>query len=101
MTKEEDATLEHLLDILPDDVADALTVWRKSTLDREKAEALLYLRLKAESNDRTATEIKALINADDNRYGLVLIELTAESEYNRKYEKLMGAKKRASLRLAF
>lgn len=85
----------------PDQVANALIKWRMATLDREKAEALLYARLKGEDDNRTATEIKELIRADNGRYEMVVSEIKAEAEYNRYYEKLMSAKKISALRTAF
>ena len=94
------ASLENDLETLPDEVATALQLWRISTLDRERTEAILHARFKAEE-ERTATEVKALINASPERYQAVLNEIKAESEYTRLYERLMGAKKLASLRTAF
>lgn len=94
------AQLEADLESLPDEVAAALMAWRIATLDREKAEALLYARFKAEG-DRTATEIKSFINASPERYEAVLGEILAESGYTRLLEKLLSAKKLASLRTAY
>lgn len=92
--------LEKALIDLPDEVADALLVWRTATLNREREEALLHAKLRARDIEMPAAQLKALINANDTRYEFVLIEIKAESEYNRKYEKLMGAKKIAALRVA-
>lgn len=85
----------------PDDVAEALKNWRLATLNREKAEALLYVRLKGEDKDRSATEIKALIHADSIRHDLMVKEILAESNYTLLYERLLGAKKIASIRTAY
>jgi hypothetical protein len=93
--------IEKSLEELPDQIASALEWWRKATLDREKCEALLYLREKGLDKERSATEIKALVHSDDLRYSRVLDEIKAEAEYNRLYESLMAAKKRADLRTAF
>jgi hypothetical protein len=95
------AGIEKTLEDFPDIVAQALLRWRKSTLDREKVEAMLYLKFKAESGDRTATELRALINNSDERYEAVLQEISFESVYNAKNETLLAAKKLASLRTAF
>ena len=92
---------EEALESLPDLVADALEDWRRATLMREKEEALLYLRFKGEDNERSATEIKALVHSSDSRYLACLDELKAESKYERLYERLMSKKKIADLRTAF
>ncbi len=93
-------TLEEELDKYPDLCAIALEKWRIATLDREKWEALLYARFKGEDKERTTTEIRALIHSDEERYTRVLSEIKAEAEYTRFYEKLMGLKKIAQLRVA-
>lgn len=96
-----DENLEHQLESLPDIVAKSLLDWRVATLDREKIEALLYARFKGLNDDLKASDLKSMINADPERYQAVLNEIKAESEYQRLYEKLLGAKKLASLRTAF
>lgn len=93
--------IEQSLDTLPDQVASALERWRISTLDREKCEALLYAQFKGEGKDRTATEIRSLIHADERRYNAVLDEIKMEASYNRLYETLMACKKKADLRTAY
>jgi len=93
--------LEEFLQELPDKVADALSAWRIATLQREKVEAMLHLRLKAEGEKMSVGDLKAAINNNQERYDMMLKEILAESEYNRLYEKLLSAKKRASLRTAF
>ena len=93
--------IEDALEKLPDKVADQLLLWRTATLNREKTEALLFLKFKASGNDRTATEIKAMVHSDESRYAAVLEELKAESNYERLYERLMSFKKRADLRTAY
>lgn len=82
-------------------MADALEKWRTGTLDREKTEALLYIQYKGEDKDRTATEIKALINSNMDRYQAVLSELKCEAMYERLYERLLSQKKLCDLRTAF
>ncbi len=93
--------LESQLDSLPDEVASALEAWRTATLDRERKEALLYAQFKGEDKERSATEIKAMVHADDGRYKTVLAEIASEANYIRIYERLLSVKKRASLRTAF
>jgi len=93
--------IEEALENLPDQIADALESWRRSTLEREKIEALCYLEYKGQDEDRTSTEIRALVHSDSGRYTAVLDEIKAESNYNRLYERLMAMKKKADLRTAF
>lgn len=93
--------LEKALAEGPDLVAKALLDWRKATLDRERVEATLYGRFKAEDSERSATEIKYLIHNSQERYQAVLMEISCESVYNAKNETLLAAKKLASLRTAF
>ena len=100
LSGEKDQIEDHL-DKLPDAVADALSAWRIATLQREKIEAMLHLRLKAGEEKLSVGDMKAAINNNQERYDMMLKEILAESEYNRLYEKLLSAKKRASLRTAF
>lgn len=93
--------IEETLIDLPDQVADALSAWRIATLNREKKEALLYVEIKGQDEKRTAAEIKAIVHGNAERYNLVLLEITSEAQYIRLYERLLSAKKRASLRTAF
>lgn len=95
--------LEQVLSDLPEKVASKLEAWRMSTLNREKTEAILYLRFKGatDGQKRTSDEIKAMIREDGERYQAVLAEIKAESAYNLANETLMCAKKKASLRTAF
>lgn len=94
------AEIEGDLASLPDAVADALQAWRIATLEREKSEALLYARFRADG-DKTVPEVKSLINASSERYMAVLDEIKAESQYQRLYEKLLAAKRLAGLRTAY
>ena len=100
-TVETNIQIEHDLESLPDKVADLLLLWRKASLEREKAEALLYLKFKGEDKELTATEIRAMVHSDDGRYIAMMEEIKAESLYTRYYEKLLSAKKLSSLRTAF
>lgn len=93
-------TLEEELESLPDQVAAFLEVWRLKTLEREKTEALLYVQFKGEDKERSATEIRALINASEGRYRAVLDELKSEAQYQKVYERLMAKKLVARLRVA-
>lgn len=92
---------EKQLEDLPDRVADALQAWRIASLEREKLEALLYMRFKGSGEKRTSDEIKAMVRSDALRYEASLKEIGAEVNYNRLYERLMSVKKVASLRTAF
>lgn len=89
----------------PDKVADALEAWRTATAEKEKVEAMAYLRLKGASEaqeiERTVVELKAMTKQDDEVFQAVLKELKAEAQYIRLNEKLMAAKKLASLRTAY
>ncbi len=93
--------LEEDLDKLPDLVANALEAWRKASLEREKIEALAYLRFKSGDTKRTSDEIKALVRKDGERYAACLVEIQAEVNYQRLLERLYSVKKLASLRTAF
>lgn len=93
--------IEDQLDKLPDAVADALSVWRIATLQREKIEAMLHLKFKAGEGKLTAGDLKAAINNNQERYDMMLKEIVAESQYNRLYERLLAVKRRASLRTAY
>lgn len=93
--------IEENLGELPDQVADALERWRLSSLEREKLEALLYLRFKGGEGKKTSDEIKAMVRSDGERYTACLTELKAEANHQRLYERLLSFKRLASLRTAF
>ena len=94
--------LEKDLEELPEQVSKALEIWHIAKLDREKVDATLYMKFRVGSTGkRTQGEIEAMINRDDEHYNASLKEITAECNYNFLYEKLLSAKKRASLRTAF
>lgn len=94
------AQIEADLETLPYEVAAALMAWRIATLDRERIESLLHARLRVD-DDLTMADIKSAINGDPERYEAVLNEIKAEAAYNRLYERLLSAKKLASLRTAY
>lgn len=94
------ADLEKDLNELPERVADAQMAWDLAILQREKQEAILDAQIRLEG-DFTATEIKARINANSERFEACLIELEKKRQYTFLYERLMAAKKLASLRTAF
>ena len=98
---QQNAEIEDALTRGPDELHDALFAWRKATLERERTESGLYTKFKGQDKGRTADEIKALVRADGERYAAVLVELTAEAEHTRVYERLLAAKKLAGLRTAF
>lgn len=93
--------LEEQLDKLPELVSAALMEWRIATLDREKCEALLYAATRGQDDKMPATEVRARIQSNPNRYEAVLKEIKAEANYQLLYERLLSVKKRASLRTAF
>ena len=93
--------LDKSLEDLPDKVADALEAWRRATLEREKTEALLHLRFKADEVKHTQDDLKAFIRASEERFEACLTELKAEAAYERLYERLLSFKKRADLRTAY
>lgn len=94
------AQLEADLETLPDEVSTVLMNWRIATLNRERVESLLHARLRADTT-RTMADIKSSINGDPDRYEAVLNEIKAEAEHTRLLERLLCAKKLASLRTAF
>lgn len=93
-----DGDLQKALDELPERVAKALRVWRIATLDREKEEAKLYIAAKGADKEKTATEIKAIINDSKSRYDASLAEIMAETNYQELYEILMATKLKVRLR---
>ena len=95
-----DPFLFEQLETGPEKVRKALLDWRRASLDREQKEALLYLEFRGEDKERTASDIKALVNRDGERYKAKLNEAVCESEYEKVYESLMCAKKMADLRVA-
>jgi hypothetical protein len=95
------ADIEKDLQELPDQVASALEDWNIKKLEREKVEALLHMAFKASDLRMTVADVKAATHADGKRYQATLEEIKAETQYNRLYEKLMSAKKLASLRTAY
>lgn len=99
--KGEKTDLERQLEELPDLVSDAQVNWGIKKLEREKIEALLHMKCRADSFKYTVGDIKAIINSDDKRYMAMFEEIKAEAQYNRLYEKLMSAKKLAQLRTAY
>lgn len=93
--------VEKALTDLPEEVARLKEKWRLATLERERLEAILYLKFKAEEGKQTSDEIKSRVRADEERYQSMLREITAEALYDQKYETLMSAKKLCSLRVAY
>lgn len=94
--------IEKDLTDLPEIVSKALETWRIATLDRKKTDAMLYMKYRmSDMGKRTTSEIKAMIDKDDTHYAACLMESKLEADYNFLYERLLSAKKRASLRTAF
>jgi hypothetical protein len=93
--------LEDALEKGGDLIADAQKKWELSVLDRQRAEALLCAKFRAEGPERTSTQVKEMMQADQSHYDAVLKEIEAKSEYTRLYERHLSNKKKASLRSAF
>lgn len=96
-------TIEEELKDLPDRVADALGKWRFKTADKKREAARLLLTFKAQhaGEGLTMTELKAMVQNDQGYYQICLDEIMEESRYIRTLERLLAAKKLASLRSAF
>lgn len=95
--------LEGELSTLPDQVADALAVWKKAEADKRRESARLYLTFKAKlaGRETTAAELRAMVDNDEGYYKMCLDCVASESSYVRLYERLMAAKRADSLRAAF
>ena len=96
-----DDSLEEQLEQLPDKIGELKLIWRSKTLEREKTDAILHAQFKGENPERTASDIKALINASKSHYDAVMEEIIAEAKYEQICEKHMANKKLASLRTAY
>ncbi len=88
---------------LPDKVADALAKWKNAEVEQKREAARLYLTFKAKmaGDETTQAELKAMVQVDPTHYQLCLNSVIAESDYVRLSEKLMAAKRMASMRSAF
>lgn len=97
------STIEEELESLPDRVADALREWRTKEAQKRHTAAGLLMSFKAKTAELglTMTELKAMVDHDAEYYKLCLECVTTESEYVRLNERLMAAKKAASLRTSF
>lgn len=97
------STIEEDLESLPDLVADALGEWRFKEAEKKQEGARLLLAFKAQQTGKglTMTELKAMVETDPGYYQMCLNCVTSESNYVRLYERLMAAKKTASMRAAF
>lgn len=100
MTNEE---IVDVMDRYPDQVADALELFKKAGIEKERLHAKTFLEIKARSAGEkiTIAEIEAMVKADLECYKAALYEVEMESLYMKFYEKLMAAKKQASMRAAF
>lgn len=97
------AEIEAAMETLPDVVGDALYNFKSAIIDKERLCAKTFLEFKARSAGEkiTVAEIEAMVKADVDCYKAALHEVERESEYVKWNEKLMAAKKLASLRSAF
>jgi hypothetical protein len=95
--------VEEELRDLPDRVADAQRFWKakEAELKHERARVYLSFKSKLVGTEPTQGDLKAMVENDMGIYQLSLDCVTAESEYTRLMEKLMAAKRLASLRSAF
>lgn len=91
------------LNTLPDRVADAQKNWKakEAELKHERARAYLGYKAKLIGTDPTQGDLRAMVDNDESIYKLSLECVTSESEYTRLMEKLMAAKRMASMRSAF
>jgi hypothetical protein len=98
-----DAEITTILDTFPDKVAEALERFRTAGVEKDRVYARAYLEFKARSAGEkiTASEIESMVKADQRYYEAALDEITAESGYVKAHERLMAAKKQASMRAAF
>jgi hypothetical protein len=96
--------INKILTEYPDIVSEAETAWKMSILELERIEAKTYFSIKtntAPGEKVTEKMLENMVTTNDEVYKARLYSVTKESEYNRLYEKLMCAKKMASLRSAF
>jgi hypothetical protein len=94
--------MTEVMDTYPDLVADALATWKRAGIEKDRIFARQYLELKARSvglGKVTVSELESNVRATEEHYQAALAEVVAESEYVRVYEKLMSAKKQASMRV--
>jgi len=98
-----DSEIYEILGTYPDKTAEALERWKLATLERERHGSKLYLELKAMAAGEKGTvkELEMKVESDDKYYGLRMGEIKAEAEHMKAYEKLMAAKKMASIRAGF
>jgi hypothetical protein len=99
-----DAEIVEVLGTYPDKTADALARWKRATLERERCAAKFYLDAKAKAaggEKVTVKELEMMVEADDGHYKACLDEIMAEADHLRFYERLMSAKKMASVRAGF
>jgi hypothetical protein len=93
--------LEKALNELPELLSKSFEKWRIAGLDLERFEALMAAKIRGENQGIKATEVRDKINADDNWYQLRMDVIKAESYHNLIENRLLSAKKMASLRTAF
>ncbi len=68
---------------LPDKVATAEEEWVKAEMEREEAEAKLYLEFKIQDAKRTADEIKSMILLSSISHAARIKESLAKIEYKK------------------
>lgn len=93
--------VESIMESLPDEIESALVDWKKKVIERKSLSATLYLKFKEQDRDRSATEIKALVESHPDWKRISEEEAIAEGKHSGLYEKLMTLKKITSQRTAY
>ncbi len=99
-----DGEIVEVLGTYPDRTATALERWKTATLERKRIASKFYLEAKARAaggEKLTVKELEMMVERDDAHYKACLEEIMGEADHIRCYEKLMAAKKMASLRAGF
>lgn len=99
-----DGEIVEVLGTFPDKTATALQRWKTATLERKRVASKFYLETKARAaggEKLTVKELEMMVEGNDDHYKACLEEIMAEAEHLKLYEKLMSAKKMASLRAGF
>lgn len=93
--------IEKALNELPDLLSQALEDWRLASLNLERYEAILAAKIRGSNPGIKSVEVKDKINADEQWYNLNIEVIKKESYHNLLENRLLAAKKMASLRTAF
>jgi hypothetical protein len=93
--------IDLMLSTYPDKIAVAYQVYQTAEAEVRRMRGKVYLELKALHPDHKETHLKSMVENNEKVYTAQMAAIQAEAEHNRLYEKLMCAKKLASLRAAF